>query len=115
MKDGRGDQLGLFDSPLESAFRQYHDRHPEVWRYLVRLVGQLQRRGRDRYGIAALWERLRWHFSIERGEEEFKLNNNHKAYYARLLMARYPQYAGFFQTRQLAGENRKNHDESQEI
>jgi hypothetical protein len=49
-----------------------------------------------------LFEVLRWGHGMARvtGADEFKLNNNFKAHYARLLMQTTPELSGFFELRQ---------------
>src|SRR5579871_1952961 len=65
---------------------RWHCEHPEVMDYLVKLVREVKRRGFKRYGMQSLFERLRWHFHIEKGIEDFKLNNDFASRYARALM-----------------------------
>jgi hypothetical protein len=39
-----------------------------------------------------------------KGEKKYKMNNDYKAYYARLLMQNYPDWWGFFELRHVKGE-----------
>jgi hypothetical protein len=89
-------------SALENAFWAFHARHPEVYRHLRQFAWEWKARGRGPLGIAALYERVRWEIGIELDEDEEppRLNNNHRAYYARLLMQREPELIGTFQLRQ---------------
>jgi hypothetical protein len=41
---------------------------------------------------------------IEQGDEEFKLPNNHRAYYARKWLDVHPEHPGFFHTACLRSE-----------
>lgn len=83
----------------EQRFERFRAEHPEVERELVRLARQARRRG-VRVGMRCLWERLRWHFEIDRiGSFEYKLNNNHAPFYARYPMRTYPDLRGMFATR----------------
>lgn len=86
---------------IRDAFEEFHQRHPEVLEQLRRRALRAQRRG-YRPGIAALFEVLRWGHGMARvsGADEFKLNNNFKAHYARLLMQTTPELSGFFELRQ---------------
>jgi hypothetical protein len=83
---------------IEDQFQAFHKRHPEVYRLLVTFARQAKVRSK-RVGIRLLWERLRWEFYIER-DEEFKLNNNMTALYARRIMEHEHDLAGFFETRE---------------
>ena len=56
-------------------------------------------KGWDQYSARAILHRIRWHKHIERGDREFKCNNNWTPTLARWFMRKYPRYDGFFETR----------------
>ncbi len=89
------------DDTIQARFQVYHDAHPEVYEYLLQLAQDLYSRGFRHYGIGALFEKVRWHFSVEKGLEDFRLNNNYRSRYARLMMEREPELDGFFELREL--------------
>jgi len=86
---------------LEQAAREFHAENPEVWRLFVRFTLEVVDRGFKNYSVAAIFERIRWETdqADAEGRSTFKLNNNHRAYYARWFMASYPQCRGFFRLR----------------
>lgn len=95
-----------FDLPrpsrLEREFRAFHAANPQVYVYLVQLARQSLGAGKPRVGIGMLWEVLRWRFWLEtESADEYKLNNNHRSRYARLIMAQETDLAGVFETREL--------------
>ncbi len=102
----------LFDSlksDLELKFEQFHSDNPHIYTLFCRFALEAARR-RDHYSVAAIWERIRWHLDVETDEEmknpddrdkSLKLNNNHKAYYARMFHKDHPHLDGFFRTREL--------------
>lgn len=55
--------------------------------------------GMERYSARAVIHRIRWHHHIEKGDREFKCNNNWTPALARWFMQKYPQHDGFFETR----------------
>lgn len=59
-----------------------------------------KRAGFERYSADAILHRIRWHQHIERGNRDFKCNNNWTAQLARDAMRDLPELAGFFVTRQ---------------
>jgi hypothetical protein len=90
---------------IEEAFLLFHERNPHVYAELVELARRAARRGVTRLGIGMLFEVLRWRHSLRTGGDPFKLNNNYRSYYARLIMLRERDLAGIFETRRLhAGE-----------
>lgn len=63
----------------------------------------LQSRGITHHGIGSLWEVLRWNMQIER-DGDFKLNNNFRSRYARLIIQEHPEFENFFELRELRTE-----------
>lgn len=101
---------GIFDdldtSPeqrtISERFWEFHRAHPAVYQHLRRFALEAKARGRERLGIKAIWERLRWYVAVEaRDVDGFKLNNNYTSRYARLLMRQERDLEGFFETREL--------------
>lgn len=90
-----------FDDPrsLEARFRVFHAANPHVYVQLRSLALAARRRGVRRIGIGQLFEVLRWNTMLRTRGNEFKLNNDFRAPYARLLMASDPFLAGMFETR----------------
>jgi hypothetical protein len=80
-------------------FEAFHLLNPHVYERLTELAQQLHRQGITRYGIAGLFEVLRYEHALTTAGDEFKLNNNYRAYYARLIMDRNPNLNSFFETR----------------
>ena len=93
------DQLALNWSE-ETAFDRFHADNPRVYEVLVRLAREwVARFGSHKLGIATLYERTRWEISLATSDPDFKLNNNFRAYYARLIMLREPDLKGLFDLR----------------
>lgn len=89
-----------------TAFQRFHQENPHVYAQLERLAFKLRNKGVEKWGAKALWEVLRYELAIATNAPvgSFRLNNNHTAYYARLLMERNPEdLAGFFETRERHG------------
>jgi hypothetical protein len=92
---------GKQESLLEREFQDFHTTHPEIYTRLVSLARDLKRRGHERAGIAMLYEVVRWQqFTVNR-DGDYKLNNNYRAYYARMMMEQETDLAGFFETRRV--------------
>ena len=97
-------QASLFAPSIESRFEAFHHRNPDVYDCLVRLAYAANRAGRRRIGIGMLFEVLRWEWTLAGlpdDAEEFKLNNNYRSRYARLIMADHPALRGLFEVREL--------------
>ena len=85
-------------------FAAFHACNPHVYAELVTLARRLRARGIDRYGIAGLFEVLRYDYTIRTGATDFKLNNNYRAFYARMIMANHPELANLFEVRRSAAD-----------
>lgn len=85
----------------------FHEQHPEVWDLFVRFSFDVIKRGFNNYSVNAIFERIRWEKDMGGdGVNQFKLNNNYRAFYARRFMKLYPEHEGFFRTRQQVSENK---------
>lgn len=91
---------------IQERFEQFHRLNPWVYESLVELVRDYQRRGYPAIGIGHLVEILRW---LRRGKTydptaDFKLSNDYRSRYSRLIMEREPDLDGFITTRSLRTE-----------
>jgi hypothetical protein len=86
---------------IEQAFEKFHAANPQIYRELVARARRAHDAGARRIGIGMLFEILRWRHILRTGGDEFKLNNNYRSYYARLIMLREPDLEGIFETRRL--------------
>ena len=90
---------------IADAFDEFHANNPQVFEELRRLALRAVRSGHHQAGIGQLFEVLRWRHGLRtKGGGEFKLNNNFRAHYARALMQRERELAGFFELRRLRSE-----------
>lgn len=94
-------------SPIQEAFVSFHAANPHVYERLVEMSRRLLRRGHQKIGIGMLFEVLRWEHLIQTtgDADNFKLNNNYRALYARMVMARNPDLDGIFELRRLHWED----------
>lgn len=64
-----------------------------------RLALQVRDAGLHCYSARAILHRMRWFERVERGNGEFKVNNNYSAALARWFLDRHPELPDFFETR----------------
>ena len=98
------DQLAIpFENKWERLARQFHAENPGVYMQLVGYARQAKQAGYSRIGIELPWNRMRWDWMLRTSADGtgFKLNQNYKAFYARLIMEQEPDLAGMFETRRL--------------
>ncbi len=85
----------VYEPSMSNAekFAAFHAANPHVADALEALAAQ-KLAVKPRVGMGALYERLRWEADIQTIGDQYRLNNNHRAYYTRLLEARHPEWAG---------------------
>jgi hypothetical protein len=92
------------EATIREAFLRFHKENPHVYRELVSRARRVRERGyRGKIGIGMLFEVLRWRHLLQTVGDDFKLNNNYRSYYARLIMRNEPDLVGIFELRKLHG------------
>jgi len=112
-KDSREKTLKLLDEPepddsIQREFLDFHASNPHVYKFLVhysmQAVREMRKRGiaSPQYSISAVIERVRWHVNFEvKGYQDFKINNDYRSRYARLIMKTVPKLRGVFNLRKI--------------
>jgi len=85
----------------EEAFKRFNELNPHVLAMMERESLKMKDHvpGLKHIGIDFIFARLRWLYAFTTGGDNFKLNNNFKAFYARELMDTCPSLEGFFHLR----------------
>lgn len=95
-------QLPHTNTQLQINFDQksikYHEENPHVYEAFKKIVFKAMLKGYKRWSANGVFEVLRYRSAI-RGNDEYKINNNYRAFYARLFIKDFPQHKDFFQTR----------------
>jgi hypothetical protein len=79
----------------------YHQENPHIYQWICRLARQAEQAGHSHYGIATIWEKIRWEITVGTNDKHFKMPNNHRAYYARHWNTEHPRTDPFFRTAEL--------------
>jgi hypothetical protein len=104
---------------IQIRFENFHRQNPRFYQLLVyytrEAVKAREEKGRGRhYGIAAVVERVRWHVDVEaKGVEEFKMPNDFRSRYARLIMKQEPDLRDVFELRELRAVDGRTDRESE--
>ena len=88
----------------KKAWWAWHQDNPHVWWYFERFALEAVSKKRKKISHWLIMNRIRWETTIVTTGEEFKINNDHIAFYARLWKALYPQYADLLTTKKMKGE-----------
>ncbi|CAB4133894.1 hypothetical protein UFOVP264_59 [uncultured Caudovirales phage] len=77
---------------LWREFLEFHSSNPHIYANYKSEILKAIDSGRKVYSISMITEQNRW-------DRKYSINNNHRAYYARLFIEEHPQYQGFFRLR----------------
>lgn len=108
--------LPMFDAPeserarlqreatIDARFKLFHLDNPHIYHELQRRALALLDRGVEHFGIALLWESMRYDAAIRSEGDAYKLNNDFRSRYARMLLAWKPELVGRLLTRELRSQ-----------
>lgn len=86
---------------LEDKFIQFDNDNPKVYEMFVGFAIELIDKGYKNLSTSLITERIRWEVKINTvSNDGFKINNNHRAFYARKFMQDFPEYDGYFRIRE---------------
>ena len=77
---------------------QWVKEHPETMSVFEELAAKAVS-SKKKFGIGFLAERVRWEYQVVKQNNDFKINNNYRAYIARELVARHPEWRNFIEMR----------------
>jgi hypothetical protein len=96
---------------LEKRFWIFHGENPEIYTLFCGYTDVLISKGFTRHGAKAIIERIRWFKNVETNDPNFKICNDHTAYYARKWLKDHPEYPDFFELREVKGDEEDDDEE----
>lgn len=96
--------MDLFQSQETNRIRflTFHLKHPRVYTLYDRFAKELISQGHKKLGSKMIIERIRWEYwTGSHDEYNFKINNDFTAWYAREFIKHNPQYAEYFELREI--------------
>ncbi len=82
----------------EAAADEWIEAHPDAFVLFCSLACSMANKC-GRVGFKAVAERLRWEYTVERSDGDFKINNNHVTYLGRRCIERFPHLSALVETR----------------
>jgi hypothetical protein len=92
-------QVADTKAQMYQKFLDFDAENPKIWDMFCLFSQQLIHAGWDRYSADAILHRVRWETAVRGVNDQFKINNNYSAFYARKFREHYPEYEEFFETR----------------
>lgn len=89
------------DYTVARDFMAFHRENPDIYLALLKVAQRAAERGYSKWAIAGAFEVVRWEWSEinPAANGGFKLPNNWKPWYARLIMVEHPELDGLFDLR----------------
>lgn len=86
---------------IQERFEAFHAVNPWVLTFLEGRTREWLASGRTRLGIGMLTELLRWEYGRHTTGDVFKISNDYRSRYVRLMIERNPDWAEVFVTKTL--------------
>jgi len=89
------------DIGLLGRFNKYHKANPHVYAEFVKQATEMKKHA-SKCSAWLIIAKIRWDHKVKAGDgEEFKINNDYIAIYARLLIYNLPEFEGFFELKEM--------------
>lgn len=90
-------QLLLFGNRKRfENWKQFHRDNRIIFRLFYRFAYQALDSGRKRFSARMIGERIRWYTAVETSDPDYKINDHHWPYYARLMAGLDDRFEDFF-------------------
>ncbi|MCX5206706.1 hypothetical protein OG897_35545 [Streptomyces sp. NBC_00237] len=86
---------------IQERFEAFHQLNPWILGKLEALTADCVKSGLKRVGIGMLFEVLRWQYGRATSGDPWRLNNDYRSRYVRLLLELHPEWSALFETRGL--------------
>ena len=80
---------------MKKSFKKYHEENPQIYNEFKIIAKNLIAGNNTHIGARNIIEVIRYHTMIS-GNDQYKVNNNYSADYARLFEKDFPEYEGIF-------------------
>lgn len=88
----------------QAAFDKWHADNPDVWRHFEKFAFEAVAMGKKKLSHWLIINRIRWEVYLITTGDDFKISNDHIAFYARLWRKTYPQHKDLFNIKRMVGE-----------
>lgn len=89
---------------IDQSFAEYHKDNPHIYEYFVHYAMEWIKSGAKKISSKQIIGRIRWHLDVEvKGDQtrNFKINDATTSRYARLFAQEHPDFAQYFEFREL--------------
>lgn len=86
---------------LKEKFDAWDSANPQVYNLFCKFTLQAAKAGHNRLSAWMIVNRIRWETAVVTSGNDYKVSNDFIAFYARKFMEDYPEYEGFFATKNM--------------
>lgn len=86
---------------IDRDFIKFHQNNSHVYQLIIKYTKQVWSSGHRTFGMGAIFERIRWDYAVSTNAKPFKLNNNYRSRYVKLMERDFPNLKGFFRSRDI--------------
>ena len=83
---------------IEQRFNKYLTDNPHIYEAFKQYTFKAIAKKYQRFSAEFIFNVIRWETAIS-GKDQYKINNDFKAFFARKFMQEHPEYNGYFITR----------------
>jgi hypothetical protein len=88
----------------QREFNEFNAANPEVWQHFERFTMEAIQAGHRKISHWLIINRIRWEVMITTTGGDYKISNDHIAFYARLFVKVHPQYRFIFNLKRMRDE-----------
>lgn len=88
--------FGRYTQEKIDKFRNFHNQNPHIYSKFVELAHQIRNTGRKKYSAESIISVLRWDYDIQTTGSRYKISNDWRSMYPRLLAFEQPVFETFF-------------------
>lgn len=99
----RGGKKLSFDE-RKKEWLVWHNENPLIWRYFEKYAFEALNQGHKKISHWLIINRIRWEVYIVTTGKDFKISNDHIAFYARHWRELHPQHKKLFNIKHMDGE-----------
>lgn len=88
-----------FNQKANEKFERYHFLNPQIYNAFRYFTLKAIEKGYKRLSAEFIINIIRWETKISATDDDYKINNNYKAFYVRKFISDFPKYKNLFELR----------------
>ncbi|RKZ99058.1 MAG: hypothetical protein DRQ46_00080 [Gammaproteobacteria bacterium] len=98
-------QKGQDHKQMTKDFIEFHNANKAVYSIFKKIAQEMFDKGFERFSMISVTERFRWEYVEQTTDKNFKINDKHGSFYARLLACDMPELRSWFKFKRCKADN----------